>query len=133
MHIGAVADAAGVSAQTIRFYERRGLLPRPERAPNGYRHYDTSTLDRLEFIRSAQVAGLTLVEIGSILSLRRAGASPCTHVQSLLSTKLNEIQARRRELATLQTEIESLLTHSQQLDPADCTDTLICQIISTAT
>ena len=132
MRIGEVADSVGLSAQTIRFYERKGLLPRPRRGPNGYRDYDTSALTRLQFIRSGQAAGLTLIEIISILDLRAGGAVPCTHVQSLLCTKLHDVQARQRELAALQSELESLIARSHRLDPADCTDHQICHIISTA-
>ena len=133
MRIGAVADAVGVSAQTIRFYERRGLLPQPRRGPNGYREYDASTLNQLRFIRSAQAAGLTLVEIASILDLRGEGAVPCAHVQSLLSTKLHDVQARQRELVVLEAELEELIGRSQELDPADCTDRQICHIIAATT
>lgn len=131
MRIGEAADAAGVPTQTIRFYERRGLLPQPPRGTNGYREYDTSVLARLAFIRSGQAAGLTLVEVASILDLRRDGAVPCEHVHSLLLAKLNDIRARQRELADLEAELQSLISRSDRLDPADCTDTQICHIIAT--
>ncbi|GAB3662947.1 hypoxia response transcriptional regulator [Nocardioides korecus] len=130
MRIGEVAAAADVPTQTIRFYERRGLLPPPSRGPNGYREYDASILTRLAFIRSGQAAGLTLVEVSSILDLRRDGAVPCTHVNSLLMTKLNDVRARQRELAVLEAELEGLITRSNRLDPADCTDVQICHIIA---
>ena len=130
MRIGEAAEAAGVPAQTIRFYERRGLLPAPQRGPNGYREYDASILARLAFIRSGQAAGLTLVEVGSILDLRSDGAVPCAHVHTLLQSKLEDIRARRRELAVLETELEGLITRSERLDPADCTDAQICHIIA---
>ena len=84
MRIGEAAEAAGVAAQIIRFYERRGLLPQPPRGPNGYRDYDASVLAQLAFIRSGQSAGLTLVELASILDQRREGAvhaptsTPCS-------------------------------------------------------
>lgn len=130
MRIGEVAVAAGVPTQTIRFYERRSLLPPPVRGSNGYREYDASVLGRLAFIRSGQAAGLTLVEIASILDLRREGAVPCAHVQSLLATKLGDVEARQRELATLETELRQLLGRSRQLDPADCTDQQFCHIIA---
>lgn len=130
MRIGEVADAAGVPTQTIRFYERRGLLPEPRRGPNGYREYDASVLARLAFIRSGQSAGLTLVEVASILDLRRDGAVPCAHVHSLLRTKLENIRERQRELADLETELEGLISRSDRLDPADCSDAQICHIIS---
>lgn len=130
MRIGEVADAVGVPTQTIRFYERKGLLPQPRRGPNGYREYDASTITRLEFIRSGQAAGLTLVEIATILDLRREGATPCAHVHALLATKLLDVQTRQRELAGLETELEGLISRSQRLDPADCTNAQICHIIA---
>ncbi len=133
MRIGEAAKAAGVPTQTIRFYERQRLLPQPRRGPNGYREYDASILTRLAFIRSGQTAGLTLVEIASILDLRREGAVPCAHVQTLLSTKLHDVQARQRELAVLEAELEELISRSHDLDPADCTDQQICHIIAGAT
>ncbi len=130
MRIGEVADAADVPTQTIRFYERRGLLPQPPRGANGYREYDASVLTRLAFVRSGQAAGLTLVEVASILDLRRDGAVPCAHVHSLLQTKLDGIRTRQRELAILEAELEGLISRSDRLDPADCTDTKICHIIA---
>ncbi|CAN5349602.1 Cd(II)/Pb(II)-responsive transcriptional regulator [soil metagenome] len=129
MRIGEVADAAGIPAQTIRFYERRGLLPQPSRGPNGYRLYDPSTLPQVQFIRSAQAAGLTLVQIASILDLRRDGATPCTHVRSLLLAKLNGVRTRQANLAILEQDLEGLISRSDRLDPADCTDLGICHII----
>ena len=129
MRIGEVAVAADVPTQTIRFYERRGLLPPPQRGTNGYREYDASILTRLAFIRSGQAAGLTLVEVASILDLRRDGAVPCAHVHSLLLTKLVDIRERQRELADLEAELEGLISRSDQLDPADCSDAQICHII----
>lgn len=130
MRIGEVAVAADMPTQTIRFYERRGLLPQPLRGTNGYREYDASILTRLAFIRSGQSAGLTLVEVASILDLRREGAIPCAHVQSLLATKLGDVEARQRELVALETELRQLLGRSRQLDPADCTDQQVCHIIA---
>ncbi len=130
MRIGEVADAAGVPAQTIRFYERRGLLPQPRRGRNGYREYDASILTRLAFIRSGQAAGFTLIEVASILDLRRDGAVPCAHVHSLLRTKLEDARARQRELAVLEAELERLISRSDRLDPADCADVQICHIIA---
>lgn len=116
--------------QTIRFYERRGLLPLPARGPNGYREYDDSVLARLAFIRSGQAAGLTLAELASILDLRRDGAVPCAHVDALLRTKLDDARQRQRELVALETELLDLLARSEHPDPADCTDAEVCQIIA---
>ncbi len=130
MLIGELADAAGLPSQTIRFYERQGVLPEPERGANGYRTYAASTLARLHFVQTAQAAGLTLAEIGSIIDLREDGNVPCAHVASLIDTKLANVRARIRDLAVLETELENLIDRSRRLDPADCTDAAICHILS---
>jgi DNA-binding transcriptional MerR regulator len=130
MRIGEIATTAGLPAQTIRFYERRGLLPRPQRDSNGYRTYDESVLSRLGFIRSSQSAGLTLVEIATVLELRGEGATPCAHVGELLNNKLRDVRRQQSELAALETELEVLIARGNELDPATCTDADICQIIA---
>lgn len=130
MLIGEVADAVGVPTRTVRFYERRGLLSEPSRAPNGYRTYDDTTVHRLRFIRSAQTAGLTLAEIRDIIDLRDDGQTPCTHVAGLLATKLDDVRRRRHELATLEDELGQLIERSRQLDPADCGERDICHILT---
>ena len=130
MLIGELADAAGLPSQTIRFYERRGLLPEPERGANGYRIYDESTLTRLNFVRTAQAAGLALAEIGSVIDLRHDGNVPCTHVATLIDSKLADVRARISELTILETELKDLIERGHRLDPADCTDADICHILS---
>ncbi len=81
MLIGELADAGGVHSQTLRFYERKGLLPQPGRGANGYRVYDESTLTRLHFIKVAQGAGLTLAQIRSI--------GPCETAPAILPANTN--------------------------------------------
>lgn len=130
MFIGDLAGAVGLPTRTIRYYERRGLLPEPQRARNGYRVYDDSTLGRLRFIRTAQAAGLTLAEVGSIIDLRDEGTAPCAHVDALLKTKLAEVRERRSQLAALEEELDQLLDRSRSLDPADCRNTDICHILN---
>ena len=129
MLIGDLAHAAGLQAQTIRFYEREGLLPRPSREANGYRRYDETTLNRLGFIRTAQSAGLTLAQIRSIVDVRDAGDPPCQHVTALLVAKLDAVRARQKELETLASEIERLLERTATLDPKDCSATDVCTIL----
>ncbi len=130
MRIGEVADALGIPTRTIRYYERRGLLPEPDRSANGYRVYDGSTIDRLRFIKSAQAAGLTLAEIGGVTDIRDSGTAPCSHASELLEAKLDEVKRRRRELKVLQDELSQLLANGRTLDPADCTDRDICHILT---
>jgi len=129
MLIGALADSAGLPTRTVRFYERRGLLPEPCRAANGYRVYDDLSLARLGFIRSARAAGLTLSEIRRVIEVRDQGAAPCDHVRALLVGKLGEVRERHRQLESLEKEIERLIRQSDQLDPADCAVDDICQIL----
>ncbi len=130
MLIGDLPEAVGLPSQTIRFYERRGLLPEPERGANGYRIYDESTLTRLNFVRTAQAAGLTLAEIGSVIDLRDDGNVPCTHVASLIDSKLADVRARISDLTILEAELKDLIERGHRLDPADCTDADICHILS---
>jgi MerR family mercuric resistance operon transcriptional regulator len=133
MLIGELGEAVRLPSQTIRFYERKGLLPAPSRAGNGYRTYDESTITRVRFIRAAQAAGLTLVEIRSIIDLRDDGQVPCTHVTNLIDAKLADVRRRTSELAILETELEQLRDRSHRLDPADCSDADICHILPTST
>lgn len=130
MLIGQLAESLGIPTGTVRLYERKGLLPDPQRAENGYRIYDDATLARLRFIRTAQAAGLTLAEITSVLRVRDDGTAPCNHVDSLLETKLADVRKRRQQLAALESELVQLLERSRQLDPADCTAGEICHIFS---
>ncbi|MBG6226634.1 DNA-binding transcriptional MerR regulator [Arthrobacter sp. CAN_A2] len=130
MLIGDISAAAGVDRQTIRFYERQGLLPEPRRAPNGYRAYDEATIDRLRFIRAAQGAGLTLAEIVEVLGLRDGGQAPCNHMSFVLEQKLAEVRSRQQELMVLAAELEHLIHTGLSLDPAGCGPTDICRIIS---
>lgn len=130
MRIGEVAEVLGIPTRTIRFYERRGLLPEPERSTNGYRVYDESAVDRLRFIKTAQAAGLTLAEIGGITDIRDSGSAPCSHVLDLLEAKVDEVKRRRNELRVLQGELSELLTNGKKLDPADCIDRDICSILT---
>ena len=129
MKIGQLADVCDVPPQTIRFYERRGLLPEPTRLPNGYRSYDDATVERITFIRRSQAAGLTLAEIGGVLDVRADGTAPCSHVSELLTRKLDEVHDRIIELTALQAELSALVERSRQLDPADCSAGQICHIL----
>lgn len=130
MRIGELADRLDLPTETVRFYERRGLLPEPQRAPNGYRSYDETATRRLRFIRDAQTAGLTLAEIRRIIYLRERGTVPCRHVDALLTTKLAEVKERQRHLAALEVELNQLLQRSRALELAACDDGEVCRILS---
>ena len=129
MQIGKLASRSGVATKTIRYYEAIGLLPPPARSASGYRDYDTSTLDRLAFVRAAQAVGLSLGEIRSIVALRDEGQTPCSHVLDLLRTRSAELDRRITELRTLRGELNRLVARAERLDPADCDPARICHLV----
>lgn len=130
MRIGDLAATTAVSTQTLRFYEREGLIPAPGRQSNGYRVYDDEVASRVGFIRAAQTAGLTLADIAGVLALREDGQAPCSHVRRLLTDKLDDVRARQQELARLETELVDMLTTSSTLDPSTCSERSVCNVIS---
>ncbi len=131
MRIGEVAERAGVPAKTIRYYETIGLLPAPDRAANGYRDYADGIIDRLAFVRAAQVCGFTLGEIRGIVAFRNRGETPCAHVRDLIDQRAADIDRRVSELQEMRAELARLAERALRLDPADCSPASICHIIST--
>src|SRR5215469_2171144 len=128
VRIGAIAERAGVSAKTIRFWEDEGLLPPPGRTPAGYRDYGPAVLDRLGFIRHAQSAGLTLAAIRQVLEIRDGGEPPCVHVTELIGRRLAEVDARLAELTRTRDQLVVLAARAAAQDPADCQG--YCSIIA---
>jgi MerR family Zn(II)-responsive transcriptional regulator of zntA len=129
MRIGELAEHAGVTTKTIRFYEGRGLVPPPERAANGYREYEPDVVARLAFIRAAQASGLTLREIAQVLAVRDGGDAPCQHVRGLLVDKLAELDHKIDELVGMRGVLEALATEGADVQPEDCPPEAICRII----
>lgn len=130
MRIGQLADEAGLTAKTIRYYEGIGLLAEPERQANGYREYEPDALERLRFIRDAQAAGLTLAEVGEILAMKSEGMSTCSHTRALLDKHLQDVSAQIARLEAAKAELESLVARADALDPSGCTDPGRCQVIA---
>lgn len=133
MRIGELARQTGVSTKTIRYYEDIGLVPRPDRAPNGYRDYRPDAVDRLRFIRDAQASGLTLTEISSVLELREEGHATCQHVIDLLEQHLRDLDEQIATLQATRIQLEKLTERARGLDPSTCTDPVRCQTIADAT
>lgn len=105
MKIGEVARLAGVRVDTLRFYERRGVLPAPARKPSGYRDYAPGTVDRILFARELQRLGFTLDEIADLLAAMERGAATCARerkrfeaVRARIDQRLVELRAVRRRL-----------------------------------
>lgn len=117
MKIGTLAKAAGLSVDTLRFYERRGLLPPPGRLAT-YRAYTPQALERLRFIRDARALGFTLAEIGELLSLPTVPRAACEALRQRCERKREEIEGRIRELRNMRRLLDRLL--------ADCSDAAAC-------
>jgi Hg(II)-responsive transcriptional regulator len=98
MKIGEVAKRSGVGIETIRYYEREGLLLEPERRPSGYRQYDESTVERLKYIRRAKDLGFTLAEIRELLELSFTARAGCDHIRQRAEAKVADIEGKIRSL-----------------------------------
>ena len=108
MRTGMVAAEAGVNVQTLRYYERRGILAKPRRTGSGYREYTPEAVRLIRFIKRAQALGFTLDEIEDLLRLRDGGQASCAEVKAAaqakiagVDEKLASLQAMRRALASL--------------------------------
>lgn len=96
LRIGELATHSGVSIDALRYYERRGLLPRAARSAGGFRLFTSDAIERIRFIKQAQEIGLSLDEIGSLLAI--SGGSECRRVRDLLQLKLAELDERIRQM-----------------------------------
>jgi len=126
VRIGDLAAQAGVTPDTLRYYERVGLLPAPHRTRTGYRLYDGVITERIGFIHKAQALGLTLEEVREVLKVAENASPPCEHVRALLSRRLKDVQARIAELESLQRSLAQALARSRSLPLAR---SCVCGII----
>lgn len=109
MKSGELARLSGVSADTLRHYERVGVLPRPHRKPSGYRDYPESAVERVQLVRRAAALGFSLDELARILKVREQGGAPCRQVAGLLETKLSALESEIAERIVLRDELRRLL------------------------
>lgn len=116
--IARLARAADVGVETIRFYQRRGLMPVPRAADSAYRHYDEGHLKRLRFIRRAQAAGFTLDEIGELLRLDAGHDRP--RVRELARDRLSSLEAKLAELEAARNGLRRLLYACEGSDRGPC-------------
>src|ERR1044072_7253980 len=107
---GELADSAGVSRDTLRHYERKGVLARRLRGQNGYRKYRPEALQRVQLIRRALSVGFTLDELAKVLKVRDAGGAPCEEVRKLAAQKIINVQDQLRELTELPDELQETLS-----------------------
>jgi len=106
---GEIAQRAGVSADTLRHYERKGLLAKPRRLENGYRMYPPEALDRVRLIQRALSVGFTLDELARLLSARDRGRPPCREVRVIAVRKLREVEQQLEDLARFRETLELML------------------------
>jgi DNA-binding transcriptional MerR regulator len=125
---GQVAAAAGVNVETLRYYERRGLLSEPDRSPGGHRLYDAASVTTLRVIKAAQRLGFTLEEVAELLELgrhrhrprgARSGRSTEAGLQARAIAKLAEVEERITDLVTIRDNLQAALD-------AGCDDLIAC-------
>ena len=117
MRSGALARLAGVSTDTLRHYERIGVLARPPRSGGGYRLYPATALDRVLLVRRALSIGFTLQELVRILRVREGGGAPCRQVRELAAAKVEQLGKRITDLVKMRHHLETLLTNwDERLD-----------------
>ena len=117
-----LAKLAGISADTLRLYERKGLLPRPPRSANGYRCYSAESLERVRLIRAALAIGFTLNELAEVFRVRDGHGRPCPRVRQLAGEKLENLELQIRELGVLRKELREVLKewdHALSQTPKD--------------
>src|SRR6266850_3914821 len=102
---GELAELAGVSTDTLRHYESKGVLARPLRKANDYRQYPAAALQRVRLIRRALAVGFTLDELARVLGVRDRGGAPCAEVRTLAAAKLSDLEKRLREMVDLRDEL----------------------------
>jgi Cd(II)/Pb(II)-responsive transcriptional regulator len=125
MHIGELARRTGVQVETIRYYEREGLLPEPARSDGNYRVYGSGHLEQLQFIRHCRSLDMSLDEVRALLRLRSSPAEECGDVNALLDEHLGHVERRIEALRGLERELKALRARC-----ASATDAAHCGILS---
>jgi DNA-binding transcriptional MerR regulator len=116
--ISAQAATLGLTADTLRYYERLGLLPAPPRTAAGYRVYDEDMAARLQFICDAKRMGLRLADIKELLDIRDRGQCPCGHTQDLVERRIDAVEAEMRQLSAVRTQLLVLKKRNEQCSDA---------------
>ena len=114
MRTGEVAEQSGVNIETLRYYERRGLLQPPPRQPSGYREYTTDAVRIVRFVKRAQELGFTLEEVESLLDLAAGGPRRCESARAVASQRLADLDAKMRSLRAMQRSLQRLIATCEQ-------------------
>ena len=121
MKISTVAANSGCNLETIRYYERIGLMPPPERTPNGYREYSEADVEQLRFISRGRGLGFSLQEIRSLLRLAQDPGLSCSEVDQLARKHLDDILVRLKDLQRMAHELERTIDHCKKGQRSECT------------
>lgn len=125
LRIGELAEAAGVRKDTIRYYERTGLLPAPQRTGAGYRVYHSSDIDRIKFVRAAQGLGFSLTETQALLLVQAGDVIAGSEILAVTRVKLREALARGEQLKRIETRLEQLVEAPPHQSESDTCPMLI--------
>lgn len=117
MTIGELAKACGVGVETIRYYERRGLIPDPRPGKRGYREFSDDDARRVQFVKQAQGLGFTLKEIAELLALRVSSDTTCDDVRGLAEAKLEDIEEKLRTLRSFKRALGKLVDQCGRSGP----------------
>ena len=109
LRAGALARLTGVSTDTLRHYERVGVLAKPPRTDGGYRQYPASAVQRVRVVRRAMAVGFTLQELARILQVRDRGGAPCRKVREMAASKLVDVEKQLADLALLRDQLRVML------------------------
>lgn len=120
LKIGQVAKSASVNIETIRYYERLKLIPKPERTESGYRVFAPDVVQRIRFIKRSQDLGFTLAEIQELLALTESGERTCKQVREFATQKLKEIELKIQDLQNIQSALQDLLSKCAEGENSVC-------------
>lgn len=109
LSIGQLARAAGVTVETLRFYEKRGLLAAPRRRRNGYRQYSPEAVTRVQFIRHAKQVGFTLRDVSELLTMRQNRKTSCADIRARAADKIDQIELKIKELERIRDALSRMV------------------------
>ncbi len=127
--IGELAGRLDLNTQTIRYYERIGLLPEPERTEAGYRIYKEEDERRLNFVKNARNVGLSLGEIKEVLAFHERGEPPCAYVTEAIARRAKEVEHQIEELTRFKRELDRLYEHTRAQPDREPEPNRYCHII----
>jgi MerR family copper efflux transcriptional regulator len=121
LRIGEVAKSSHVGIETVRFYEREGLIALPKRTESGYRQYSESVIKRIQFIQHAKTLGFSLKEIGELIKLKNTRDARCKSIKATANAKITDIQEKIDALERMKMALQPLVARCKASDPiSDC-------------